>query len=121
MVAKLNGVGAESVHRWFLQAQVDSGQRRGASSDELAEFKNLKAKVRRVDAGLAEGVTSTESQADLTLGCVKDSGQSLGSASSVDQPAGSGHLYNTRRRHSALDMLTFTVFETLNTLQLHHA
>ena len=31
------------------------------------------------------------------------------------------NFHNTRRRHSALDMLTPTEFETLNTPQLHHA
>ena len=31
------------------------------------------------------------------------------------------NLHKTRRRHSALDMLTPTEFETLNTPQLHHA
>ena len=49
VVAKRNGVGAESVRRWYSQAQVDAGQRRGASSEELAEIKNLKAKVRRLE------------------------------------------------------------------------
>jgi transposase-like protein len=32
-----------------VQAQVDSGQRRGASSEELAEITELKAKVRRLE------------------------------------------------------------------------
>jgi transposase InsO family protein len=31
------------------------------------------------------------------------------------------NFHNTRRRHSALDMLTPTEFETMNTPQLHHA
>lgn len=31
------------------------------------------------------------------------------------------NIHNTRRRHSALDMLTPTEFEILNTPQLHHA
>ena len=31
------------------------------------------------------------------------------------------NFHNTRRRHSALDMLTPTEFETLNTPRLHHA
>ena len=48
-VARRNGVGAETVRRWYLQAQVDSGQRRGATSEELAEIKELKAKVRRLE------------------------------------------------------------------------
>ena len=49
VVAKRNGVGTETVRRWYLQAQVDSGQRRGATSEELAEIKELKAKVRRLE------------------------------------------------------------------------
>ena len=49
VVAKHNGVGAESVRRWYLQAQIDSGQRRGATSEELAEIKELKAKDRRLE------------------------------------------------------------------------
>ena len=48
-VARRNGVGAETVRRWYLQAQVDSGQRRGATSEELAEIKELKAKVRSLE------------------------------------------------------------------------
>jgi len=49
VVAQRNGVGAEGVRRWYLQAQIDSGQRRGATSEELAEIKELKAKVRRLE------------------------------------------------------------------------
>ncbi len=49
VVARRNGVGAESVRRWSLQAQIDSGDRRGATSEELAEIKELKAKVRRLE------------------------------------------------------------------------
>jgi transposase len=48
-VAKRNGVATESVRRWYVQAQVDGGQRRGATSEELAEIKDLKAKVRRLE------------------------------------------------------------------------
>jgi transposase len=48
-VAKQLGVGKESVRRWVVQAQVDGGQREGASSEELAEIKALKAKVRRLE------------------------------------------------------------------------
>jgi transposase-like protein len=47
-IGRRNGVGAETVRRWYLQALVDSGQRRGATSEELAEIKALKAKVRRL-------------------------------------------------------------------------
>jgi len=49
VIGKRNGVGGETVRRWFLQAQIDSGQRRGATSEELAEIKELKAKVRRLE------------------------------------------------------------------------
>ena len=48
-VAKQLGVGRESVRRWVVQAQVDGGQRQGATSQELAEIKSLKAKVRRLE------------------------------------------------------------------------
>lgn len=48
-VARREGVGKESVRRWVVQAQIDGGQRQGASSEELAEIKELKAKVRRLE------------------------------------------------------------------------
>src|SRR4051812_29517963 len=48
-VARREGVGKESVRRWVLQAQVDGGQRQGATSAELAEIRDLKAKVRRLE------------------------------------------------------------------------
>lgn len=48
-VARREGVGSESVRRWVRQAQIDSGQRQGATSEELAEIKELKAKVRRLE------------------------------------------------------------------------
>lgn len=48
-VAKQLGVGQESVRRWVVQAQVDSGERHGVSTEELAEVKALKAKVRRLE------------------------------------------------------------------------
>ena len=48
-VAKRNGVGTESVRRWYVQAQIDGGQRQGATSHELAEIRDLKAKVRRLE------------------------------------------------------------------------
>ena len=48
-VARREGVGKESVRRWVIQAQIDGGQRHGATSEELAEIKQLKAKVRRLE------------------------------------------------------------------------
>jgi transposase-like protein len=48
-VARKLGVGGESVRRWVLQAQVDSGQRQGPTRAEPAEIKALKAAVRRVE------------------------------------------------------------------------
>ena len=48
-VAKQVGVSKESVRRWVLQDQVDGGAREGQTSQELAEIKALKAKVRRLE------------------------------------------------------------------------
>ena len=48
VVAKQIGVSQESVRRWVLQSQIDGGQRAGASSEELAEIKALKAENRRL-------------------------------------------------------------------------
>lgn len=49
VVARREGLGKETVRRWVLQAQIDGGQRQGATSDELAEIRELKAKVRRLE------------------------------------------------------------------------
>lgn len=48
-VARREGLGKETLRRWVLQAQVDSGARQGVTSEELAEIKELKAKVRRLE------------------------------------------------------------------------
>lgn len=48
-VARREGVGKESVRRWVGQEQIDTGQRQGTTSEELAEIKRLKAKVRRLE------------------------------------------------------------------------
>jgi transposase-like protein len=48
-VARREGVGKESVRRWVMQAQIDGGQRQGATSEELAEIKQLKARIRRLE------------------------------------------------------------------------
>jgi transposase-like protein len=49
VVARREGLGKETVRRWVVQAQIDGGQRQGATSEELAEIKELKAKVRRLE------------------------------------------------------------------------
>lgn len=49
VVARREGLGKETVRGWVIQAQVDGGQRQGATSDELAEIRELKAKVRRLE------------------------------------------------------------------------
>jgi transposase len=48
-VAKQFGVGRETVRRWVVQAEVDGGHRQGATTEELAEIKTLRAKVRRLE------------------------------------------------------------------------
>ena len=48
-IARRNGVGQESVRRWYLQTLVDRRERQGATSQELAEIRDLKAKVRRLE------------------------------------------------------------------------
>jgi transposase len=49
VVARREGLGKETVRRWVVQAQIDGGHRQGATSEELAEIKELKAKVRRLE------------------------------------------------------------------------
>ncbi|WP_313813274.1 hypothetical protein [Glutamicibacter sp.] len=48
LAPKLN-IGAETLRRWVVQAQVDAGDRTGPTSEELAEIKALKAKVKVKD------------------------------------------------------------------------
>ncbi|WP_425308279.1 IS3 family transposase [Ammonicoccus fulvus] len=59
-VAKQLGVGTESVRRWVIQAQVDSGEREGLSSEEQAEIKRLKAENRqlREDVAILKAATN---------------------------------------------------------------
>ena len=59
-MAKQLGVGKESVRRWVIQSQIDGGQRAGASSEELAEIKALKAGNRRLreDVEILRGATT---------------------------------------------------------------
>lgn len=49
VVARREGLGRETVRRWVVQAQVDGGQRQGVVSEELAEIRELRAKVRRLE------------------------------------------------------------------------
>jgi transposase-like protein len=49
-VARQVGVGKESVRRWVVQEQVDGGRRPGATSEELAEIKALRARVRQLES-----------------------------------------------------------------------
>jgi transposase-like protein len=42
------GVGAETLRKWIVQAQVDAGDRRGPTSEELEEIRKLKAEVREL-------------------------------------------------------------------------
>ena len=48
-IAPKLGVGSASLRRWTLQAQIDSGQRSGATSEEMVEIKALKNKVRDLE------------------------------------------------------------------------
>ena len=59
-VARQVGVGKESVRRWVIQAQIDGGQRPGATSEGLAEIKALKAENRRLreDVAILKAATS---------------------------------------------------------------
>ena len=47
-VAKAVGVGRETVRRWLVQADINAGTRAGATSDEQAEIKRLKAENKRL-------------------------------------------------------------------------
>ena len=59
-VAKQVGVGHETVRRWVLQSQVDGGLRGGATTEELAEVRKLKAENRRLreDVGILRAATT---------------------------------------------------------------
>jgi transposase len=47
-VASKVGVGRETVRRWMIQVDIDAGTRPGASSDEQAEIKKLRAENKRL-------------------------------------------------------------------------
>jgi transposase len=43
------GVGPETLRKWVVQAQVDTGDRTGPTTAELAEIRALKAQVRDLE------------------------------------------------------------------------
>lgn len=47
-VADKLGIGQETVRRWAVQADIDSGGRPGVTSEEHAEIRRLKAENRRL-------------------------------------------------------------------------
>ncbi len=59
-VARQEGVGAESLRRWVLQADIDAGDRDGQTSEEHAEIKRLKAENRalREDVAILKAATA---------------------------------------------------------------
>jgi transposase len=59
-VAKQLGLGRETVRRWVVQAEVDSGGRPGMTSAEHAEIKRLRAENRRLreDVDILKAATS---------------------------------------------------------------
>ena len=50
------GVGSETLRKWLVQAQVDTGERVGPTSAELAEIRALKAQVRDLEETNAASV-----------------------------------------------------------------
>jgi len=59
-VARQVGVSPESVRRWVRQAEVDTGQRPGVTSEDLEEIKRLKSENRRLreDVAILRAATS---------------------------------------------------------------
>lgn len=59
-VARQVGVGAESLRRWVVQADIDAGQRQGLTSEEHAEIRRLKAENQRLreDVAILKAATS---------------------------------------------------------------
>ncbi len=58
-VAELLGIGtAETIRKWYRQAEIDAGNKPGATSEESAELKRLKrenAELKRANAMLKSG------------------------------------------------------------------
>ncbi|RRQ26239.1 hypothetical protein DK926_18475 [Rhodococcus sp. Eu-32] len=48
-VASKQQIGEETLRRWRRKAQVDAGERRGASSDEHNEIRRLKKRVAELE------------------------------------------------------------------------
>ena len=67
-VARLLGIGtAETVRKWVRQAEVDAGQRPGATSDESAELKRLRrenAELKRANGILKAASTFFAAELD---------------------------------------------------------
>ncbi len=53
VVARQEGVGAETLRKWVVQADIDAGDREGQTSEEHAEIKRLKAENRRLREDVA--------------------------------------------------------------------
>lgn len=43
------GIGKETLRGWARQAQIDAGNRAGATTDEIAQIRELKSKVRSLE------------------------------------------------------------------------
>lgn len=52
-VARQEDVGAESLRRWVVQADIDAGERDGQTSEEHAEIRRLKAENRKLREDVA--------------------------------------------------------------------
>ncbi len=51
--SKQLGLGRETVRRWVVQADVDTGRRQGVTSEELEEIRRLKSENRRLREDVA--------------------------------------------------------------------
>jgi len=69
-IAEDFGVSATCVQRWVQQAEIDEGARQGTSSDESAENRELRRRVRLLEQEneVLRRATAYLSQANLDLG-----------------------------------------------------
>ncbi len=58
-IAKQVGVGKETVRRWAVQAEIDTGGRPGVTSEESAEIKRLRAENRLLRDNVAVSRAAT--------------------------------------------------------------